>query len=48
MVRLGLGPLEGDLQRCAVPNIPPKRNRRWKSCFSKTPYKGRNAIERVF
>ena len=48
MVRLGLGPLKGDLQRCAVPNIPPKRNRRWKSCFSKTPYKGRNAIERMF
>ena len=32
----------------AVPNIPPKSNRRWKSCFSKTLYKGRNAIERMF
>jgi len=32
----------------AVPNIPPKRNRRWKSCFSKTLCKGRNAIERMF
>ena len=26
---------------------PPKSNRRWKSCFSKTLYKGRNAIERM-
>ena len=32
----------------AVPNIPPKSNQRWKSCFSKTLYKLRNAIERVF
>ena len=48
MVRLGLGPHKGDLQRGAVPSIPPKRNRRWKSCFSKTLYKGRNAIERMF
>lgn len=32
----------------AVPNIPPKANRRWKSCFSKTLYKGRNAVERMF
>lgn len=32
----------------AVPNIPPKANRRWKSCFSKTLYKGRNAIKRMF
>ena len=32
----------------AVPNIQPKRNWRWKSCFSKTLYKGRNAIERMF
>ena len=32
----------------AVPNIPSKANRRWKSCFSKTLYKGRNAIERMF
>lgn len=32
----------------AVPNIPPKANRRWKSCFSKVLYRGRNAIERMF
>ena len=32
----------------AVPNIPPKANRRWKSCFSRSLYKGRNAIERMF
>ena len=32
----------------AVPNIPSKANRRWKSCFSKTLYKGRNAVERMF
>jgi transposase len=32
----------------AVPNIPPKRNRLWKSCFSPFLYRGRNAIERMF
>ena len=32
----------------AVPNIPPKANRRWKNCFSRTLYKSRNAIERMF
>ena len=32
----------------AVPNIPSKATRRWKSCFSKTLYKGRNAVERMF
>ena len=32
----------------AVPNIPSKINRRWKSCFSKTLYTGRNAVERMF
>ena len=32
----------------AVSHIPPKRTRLWKSCFSKTLYKGRNAIERMF
>jgi len=32
----------------AVPNIPPKANRRWKSCFSRSLYKERNAIERMF
>jgi len=32
----------------AVPNIPSKANRRWKSCLSPTLYKGRNAVERMF
>jgi transposase len=32
----------------AVPNIPSKVNQRWKSCFSKTLYKGRNAVKRMF
>ncbi len=32
----------------AVPNIPPKRTRTWKSCFSPVLYRGRNAIERMF
>lgn len=32
----------------AVPNIPPKRTRHWKSCFSRVLYRGRNAIERMF
>ena len=32
----------------AVPDIPPKCNRRWKPCFSPVPSKGRNAIERMF
>lgn len=32
----------------AVPNIPPKSNRKWKSCFSKTLYRQRNLIERFF
>ena len=31
-----------------APNIPPKRNRRWKPCFSPALYRGRNAIERMF
>ena len=34
--------------RGAIPNIPPKANRRWKSCFSPALYRGRNAIERMF
>ena len=34
--------------RGAVPNIPPKANRRWKNCFSPTLYRSRNAIERMF
>jgi transposase len=32
----------------ALPNIPPKANRRWKNCFSPFLYKNRNAIERMF
>ncbi len=32
----------------AVPNIPPKKNRRWKNCFSPYLYRDRNAIERMF
>ena len=34
--------------RGAVPNIPPNANRRWKSCFSPTLYRSRNAFERTF
>jgi transposase len=32
----------------AAPNIPPKRTRRRKNCFSPALYRGRNAIERMF
>jgi transposase len=32
----------------AMPNIPPKVNRRWKNCFSPFLYRNRNAIERMF
>ncbi len=32
----------------ATPNIPPKRNRHWKPCFSKRLYRERNLIERFF
>ncbi len=32
----------------AVPNIPSKRTRRWKHCFSPVLYRRRNAIERMF
>ena len=35
-------------QRGAMPNIPPKANRRWKTCFSPFLYRDRNAIERMF
>lgn len=31
-----------------MPNIPPKKNRKWKNCFSPVLYKDRNAIERMF
>ena len=34
--------------RGAMPNIPPKSNRRWKNCFSPVLYRNRNAIERMF
>jgi transposase len=32
----------------ALPNIPPKANRKWKPCFSPFLYRNRNAIERMF
>ena len=32
----------------ALPNIPPRRTRRWKNCFSPHLCKSRNAIERMF
>ena len=32
----------------AMPNIPPKANRKWKNCFSPDLYRDRNAIERMF
>ena len=32
----------------AVPNIPPKRTRVRRSCFSPVLYRARNAIERMF
>ena len=32
----------------AAPNIPPKRNRILKNCFSPVLYRDRNAIERMF
>ena len=32
----------------ALANIPPKANRKWKSCFSPFLYRNRNAIERMF
>lgn len=32
----------------AVPTIPPKINRKWRSFFFKVPYRGRNAIEQIF
>ena len=35
-------------ERGAAPNIPPKRNRKWKNCFSPYLYRSRNAIERMF
>ncbi|MEJ0094006.1 MAG: IS5 family transposase [Methylocella sp.] len=35
-------------ERGAMPNIPPKANRRWKNCFSPFLYRNRNAIERMF
>lgn len=35
-------------EKGAMPNIPPKANRRWKNCFSPVLYRDRNAIERMF
>jgi transposase len=35
-------------ERGALPNIPPKANRRWKNCFSPLLYRDRNAVERMF
>ncbi len=32
----------------AAPNIPSRRHRRWKACFSPVLYRGRNAVERMF
>lgn len=32
----------------AVPTIPPKSNRTWKSCFSPVLFRGRNGIEGMF
>ena len=32
----------------AMPNFPPKANRKWKNCFSPFLYRNRNAIERMF
>ena len=32
----------------AMPNIPPKASRRWKTCFSPFLYRNRNAIECMF
>jgi transposase len=32
----------------AVPNIPAKSNRKWRSCFSQTLYRERNQVERFF
>jgi transposase len=32
----------------ALPNIPPKANRKGKPCFSPFLYRNRNAIERMF
>ncbi|RMB05059.1 transposase [Eilatimonas milleporae] len=41
--------LRRQIETCGVaPNIPPKRNRRWKSSFSPFLYRDRNAIERMF
>lgn len=31
-----------------MPNIPPKSNRRWKSCFSPFLYRDHNTIQRMF
>lgn len=35
-------------ERGAIPNIPPKANRKWKNCFSPCLYRNPNAIEPMF
>ena len=35
-------------KRGAMPNSPPKVNRRWRKCFSPFRHRKRNAIERMF
>ena len=35
-------------ERAALPNIPPKTNRKCRPCFSPFLYRNRNAIERMF
>ena len=32
----------------AVPDIPPRANKRWKNCFSPCLHRNRNVIERMF
>jgi transposase len=41
--------VKGTSQRALDPGfLHSAPNRRWKSCFSRTLYKGRNAVERMF
>ena len=35
-------------ERGAMPNIPPKANRKWKKRFSPFLYRNRNAVGRLF
>jgi transposase len=34
--------------RGSLPNIPPRKTRKWKNCFSPYLYKDKNVIERMF